>query len=274
MVDRGEDGTAEFPLDEVASVCVSNQQVTFTLPSLSALAEAEIPLIICDSKHMPVGLMLPIAGGSSQTEVMAAQAAMSEPMKKSLWRQLVAAKIAGQAKVLSQLHGNDFGLLETAARVKPGDPDNVEAWAARIYWHALFGDEKFIRDRDLPDQNRFLNYGYAIIRSIVARAVCGSGLHPSLGLHHHNKYDSFCLVSDMMEPFRPICDRAVALWVAEHGGKGELDGTVKKYLLTALTERVKLKGELRTLFEVAGRMSASLAQVCLGNKRKLNLPEL
>jgi CRISPR-associated protein Cas1 len=136
---------------------------------------------------------------------------MTLPTRKRLWQQIVRAKIKAQGELLREIHGNDHGLIAMAARVRTGDQGNLEAQAARKYWGLVFGDSKFRRGSDKPDQNRHLDYGYTVLRAAVARALCAAGLHPSIGLRHKNRYDAFCLAADVMEPFRPLVDRRVRL---------------------------------------------------------------
>jgi CRISPR-associated protein Cas1 len=186
----------------------------------------------------------------------------------------VKAKIRAQARVLTELNGHDSGLSELLPKVRSGDPANVEAEASRRYWPALFADPRFRRDRYGDNQNRLLNYGYAVLRAIVARAVCAAGLHPSLGLHHHNRYDAFALADDLMEPFRPMVDRVTAAYCHKYGADALLDKAAKAALIGALMRRLDVGGESRTLFDVAQRTAASLAAVFAGERRTLVLPEL
>ena len=148
-------------------------------------------------------MLLPLVGHHLQARRFVAQAAASVPTKKRLWRQIVRAKIELQAHTLETLHGDSAGVRPLMRLVRSGDPENVEARAARAYWPLLFADDDFRRDHERGDQNRLLNYGYTVLRAIVARAICAAGLHPALGLHHHNQYSAFCLADDLMEPFRP-----------------------------------------------------------------------
>jgi CRISPR-associated protein Cas1 len=167
---------------------------------------------------------------------------------------------------------NGVGLRAMAERVRSGDPENVEAQAARKYWPMLFGPE-FHRDREAAGVNPMLNYGYAILRAMTARAVCAAGLHPTLGLHHHNKYNAFCLADDLMEPFRPLVDRTVAEFLAFYGPDPTMDKTAKQGLIEGLTGRVLVEGEWRTVFDALTRMAASLAGVYAGERKELVLPE-
>jgi CRISPR-associated protein Cas1 len=262
-----------IPLEEIAALCVSHAQVSYTNAVLSGLATKGGALVVCNEKHLPVGMMLPLVGHSTQVERFAEQASASAPTCKRLWQQLVQAKLMAQGKVLQELKGQDQGLIAMATRVKSGDSENLEAQASRRYWAALFGDS-FRRDREAEDQNRHLNYGYAILRAIVARSICASGLHPSIGVHHHNRYDSFCLADDLMEPFRPLVDKAVAKWIESHDPKAPFERETKAAILSALTGRFDLEGESRTLFDVTSRLASSLAQVFSGEGQSLLIPEL
>jgi CRISPR-associated protein Cas1 len=175
--------------------------------------------------------------------------------------------------LLARLHGSDSGLSALVSQVKSGDPQNVEARAARRYWPALFGDE-FRRDRDGEPPNNMLNYGYAVLRAIVARAICASGLHPSIGLHHHNRYDAFVLADDIMEPLRPVVDRAVAEYVNQYGNDIQLDRQAKSALILPLLGRFRVEGESRTLFDIVSKTAISLVAVFTGERKNLYLPEI
>ncbi|MEA3365483.1 MAG: type II CRISPR-associated endonuclease Cas1, partial [Candidatus Hydrogenedentes bacterium] len=213
VIAREGETVASIPLEEMGALVVSHRAVVLTQPVLAGLAEAGAPVIVSNSKHLPVGMMLPIESHHLQAERLAQQVEASAPICKQAWKQIVQAKVRAQARLLEALYGDDKGIAAMAARVKSGDPDNVEGQASRRYWPAVFADPNFRRNPDLPDQNKNLNYGYAVLRAIVARAACATGLHPSLGIHHHNRYDAFALADDLMEPFRPIVDRAVVAWV-------------------------------------------------------------
>ncbi len=172
-----------------------------------------------------------------------------------------------------KLRGSDFGLAALAARVHSGDPSNVEARAARRYWPRVFADLDFRRHRENEDQNILLNYGYAVLRAIVARAICAAGLHPSLGIHHHNRYNAFCLADDLMEPYRPVVDRAVAEYMSTHDEPYKLEAAAKQNIIGDLTSRYDVNDQQRTLFDTAARMASSLADVFMGNADQLELPE-
>ena len=154
-----------------------------------------------------------------------------------------------------------------------GDSENVEAKASKIYWPNIFGDKSFRRDRAADDHNRHLNYGYAVLRAIVARAICAAGLHPSLGVHHHNRYDAFCLADDLMEPFRPLVDKAVAKILTERGANPPMDKEAKAEIIGAIIGRLEIAGEFRTMFDIASKTASSLAAVFAGERNDLLLPE-
>jgi len=274
VIERNDKPEATVPLAELAVLVVSHPCVTYTHAVLAGIIAAGGAFVVCDGRHMPVAMLLPIESHSTQAERFARQTEASEPTRKRLWQQIVMAKVRAQGRLLKELHGDDRGLMALAGRVASGDTTNVEAQASQRYWRALFGDEKFRRDREADDQNRFLNYGYAVLRAIVARAVCAAGLHPSFGVHHHNRYDAFCLADDLMEPFRPIVDRAVARWVAEHGPAGVLDRETKAAFLSALTGRFERDGESRTLFDIVARTASSLAAVFEAKGKEFVLAEV
>jgi CRISPR-associated protein Cas1 len=263
---------ASVPLCDIAVLIVAHPQVRYTQAVLAGLAATGGVMVACDRANLPVGMLVPLAAHFAQAERFAAQAAAALPLKKRLWRQLVQAKIRGQAETLRDLRGDDHGLAALVPLVRSGDPTNVEARASRRYWPLLIGDPEFRRGRDQPGANQALNYGYAVLRAIVARAICAAGLHPSLGLHHHNRYNAYCLADDLMEPFRPLVDRTVVEAIAQHG-TSQLSPGVKRDVLLTLTGRLLVDGEQRTLFEALGRTASSLADVFLGKARRLVLPD-
>jgi len=274
VIERQARGDVTVPLNELGVLVVSHPQVSLTHAVLSRLSAAGGAVVVCDQKHLPVGMMLPLQGHFAQAERFAQQARASRPTCKRLWQQIVRSKIRAQSRLLSDLHDDDRGLSALVSRVRSGDPENVEAQASRRYWPALFQDPGFRRRPEGEDQNRLLNYGYAVLRAIIARAICAAGLHPSLGLHHHNRYDLFCLADDLMEPLRPVVDRAVIRCVQESDANTPLDRQAKQALLSALTGRFEVQGEWRSLFDVVGRLASSLAAVFAGERQGLILPEI
>ncbi|MEW5946145.1 MAG: type II CRISPR-associated endonuclease Cas1 [bacterium] len=262
------------PLSEIAAVIASHPRVTFTRAAAAGLANAGAALIVCDDLRLPAAMLLPLQGHFTQAERFTIQAAAPLPLRKQLWKQIVAAKIRAQGRLLEEIRGNNAGLTAMAARVRSGDPENLEAQAARRYWQLLFDDPGFVRDRAAGGPNNLLNYGYAVLRAVVVRAVCASGLHPSLGLHHSNRYDTFRLASDLMEPFRTIVDRAVVLYCESMGWDTPLDADAKAELLDVLAKKYELDGEMRSLFDIASRAASSLAAVLAGKRKKMILPEI
>ena len=301
VIERDQQPDVTMPFNDVAVLIVAHPQVSYSQSVLSNLSAAGGVFVACDERRHPVGMLLPLAGHFTQTERFAAQASASLPTRKRLWQQIVRAKIHGQAEALTQSDGSDHGLLAMLPQVRSGDPTNLEAQAARRYWPHLFGptfrriydaiearssDESSLDDDDdeqpaaevnelslLSLQNRWLNYGYAVLRAMTARAVCAAGLHPSLGLHHHNRYNAFCLADDLMEPFRPVVDLAVVRLFEHHADLWELNREAKRELLSALTERCLLGGEQRTLFDTLTRTASSLASVLMDETEVLDLPE-
>ncbi|MFQ5734202.1 MAG: type II CRISPR-associated endonuclease Cas1 [Planctomycetaceae bacterium] len=271
LVIETEPEPARIPLEDFAVVVVSHPQVSFTQAVLSELAAAGGVFVTCDRRRMPVGLMLPLAAHSVQTERFRKQLELTRPKQKRLWQQLVRAKIVMQAAVLREQTGDECGLRALLPAVRSGDPSNIEARAARRYWTALFGSD-FRRDRDAGDHNRLLNYGYAVLRAATARAICAAGLHPSVGLHHHNRYNAWCLADDLMEPFRPLVDRAVAQFMDGRDDVPALDGEARVELLEVLTGTVDIAGEQRSLFDALARTAGSLANVVTGEADALDLP--
>lgn len=272
LVERHKQPKVTVPFEEVAVLIGAHRELLFTQAVFSRLAENGGIFVACDGRGLPVGLMLPLAGHHMQTARFAAQAQASKAAQKRQWQGIVRAKILAQGALLNKRYANDRGLTAMAARVQSGDPVNLEGQAARRYWGGLFADDpKFRRDRDLPGRNALLNYGYAVLRGIAARAICGAGLHPSFGLHHHNRYDAYALAADLMEPFRPIVDEAVAR-ITENNPFQDLDPPTKRHLLSALLEPVSFQKEQRSLFDALARMAASLAQVYMGERRDMLLP--
>jgi CRISP-associated protein Cas1 len=273
----GKEEPITIPLSDLAVVIVSHPQVHYTHAVLSGLALAGAMFVTCDEKHLPVSMMLPLVTHSLQTERFAAQAGLPLPVRKRLWQQIAKAKILAQARLLEERTGEGAGLAALAGKVRSGDPANVEARAARFYWQRVFGDFEFRRDREQEGLNACLNYGYSVLRALVARAICGAGLHPSLSVHHHNRYDTFCLADDLMEPFRPVVDRVAARLLDERGPAVPLDRDSKKILIEALLARFDWKDESRTLFDWLNKVAASLAESIDAGEAgaaKLFIPEL
>jgi CRISPR-associated protein Cas1 len=259
--------TQRIPIEEVGLLLLANPQVQISAAALQALARAGAAVLLCDEKCLPVAELLPLQNHSLQSERLRMQIAVKEPTKKRLWQQVVQAKLRSQGALLQRLRGNDCGLVAMARHVRSGDMDNCESQGARRYWGALFGDSTFVRDRDAPDQNRFLNYGYAIVRAQVARAICSTGLNPSLGLHHHNRYDAFPLADDLIEPFRVFVDECVVEILRDYGSLAEMTTGIRRILIGLLHKRVSHGGESLHLSNAILKCAQRLSGILLGDKR-------
>lgn len=261
------------PIEDIGVVILDNKQITITSGAIEALLENNCALITCDSKSMPVGLMLPLYGNTTQNERFRKQLDASLPLKKQLWQQTIQAKINNQASSLSICINEDIKCMRIWANdVRSGDPDNLEARAAAFYWKTLFHDIKnFTRDRDGIPPNNLLNYGYAILRAVIARSLVTSGLLPTLGIHHHNRYNAYCLADDIMEPYRPFIDRLVYQLYSEN--KMELTKEVKASLLSIPTIDVRISGKRSPLMIAASQTTASLYKCFSGESRKIIYPE-
>ena len=266
--ERGEE-LGRVPLDDVAAVVANAHGLTYSTNLALALSERNAPMVFCGPNHRPAALLWPVDGHHLQTARMRAQIEAGRPLCKRLWQTLIKAKIGLQGAVLEQ-RGQPAGAFETLVRgVRSGDPENLEAQAARRYWPLLFGED-FRRDTDQPGINGLLNYGYAIVRAATARSVMAAGLHPTLGIHHHNRNNPMCLVDDLMEPFRPIVDLCVARLLDE--GTQEVDRDAKTRL--AAVTQMDMQSELGVtpLSTCLERLALSLAQAYQSGEARLDLP--
>ncbi len=274
LVVERESKTCRVPLSEASVIIVSQGQVTFSNSVLTGILEAGGMLVICNRNFLPVGMLLPLTANHVQVERFANQKNASLPTNKRLWQQTVRAKIKHQAAALQFVQNDSGGLGSLISQVKSGDPANVEARAARRYWARLFNDDTFRRNRDLPGLNAILNYGYAVLRAIVARSICASGLHPAIGIHHHNRYSMFPLADDLMEPLRPVIDVEVAAGLTHFAQYGNLTPEIKRNILSVLLGRFTCEGAERTLFDISNRISSSLVDVYAGKRKRLLIPDL
>lgn len=267
--------TRTIPIEDIGVVVLDNRQITITQGLLDALLENNCALITCDKSRMPVGLMLPLCGNTTQNERFRAQIDASLPLKKQLWQQTVQAKIKNQAALLHERGVVVSNMLIWSDKVKSGDSDNLEARAAAYYWKNIFPFiDDFTRGRDGIPPNNLLNYGYAILRAVIARALVSSGLLPTLGIHHHNRYNAYCLADDIMEPYRPYVDRLVLDIIFSGDDYTKLSVDLKSKLLSIPVIDVVINGERRPLMIAASITTSSLAKCFNGEIRKIIYPEL
>ncbi len=264
------------PIEDIGVLVIDNRQVTVTSAVLDALLANNCAVITCDARSMPVGLLLPLYGNTTQSERFRVQIDASLPLKKQLWQQTIQYKIINQAAVLSECTDAETHCMKVwAADVRSGDPQNVEAKAAAYYWKNIFRDVTgFIRDREGTPPNNMLNYGYAILRAVVARSLVSSGLLPTLGIHHHNRYNAYCLADDIMEPYRPYVDRLVVNVMARYGHDMALTREIKIQLLSIPTIDVKIGGKRSPLMVGVSQTTASLYKCFSGKSRKISYPEM
>jgi CRISPR-associated protein Cas1 len=269
LVIRGEGQVAaRVPVEDIGVLILATTGATYTHAVLTRLLSAGAVIVACDDAHLPCGLLLPQTN-ALQTRRLAQQVAAGLPLRKRLWKQLVVAKIAHQAEVLPHAPAAARAMRALRTRVRSGDPTNVEAQAARRYWPAMFGDA-FRRKRNGPPPNNLLNYGYMALRAAVARSLACAGLHPSLGLHHHNRSNTFCLADDLMEPLRPLVDRRVRSLHEE--GRRKLDKDSRRAILGVLNETVACETGIGPLMVALTGMAASLVRCYAGDARKLEIP--
>jgi CRISPR-associated protein Cas1 len=270
-VEREGEEPAHIPIEDLGVLVLDNEQITLTAALLSACAEANVAVVTCGAKHIPASLLAPFEGNTLHAKTLREQIEMPESKKKRTWQQIVQAKIREQSRLLIELHGKDGDIGKLQPFVRSGDPDNLEARAARKYWPLLFGDG-FIREREGDGVNSMLNYGYAVVRASVARAIVAAGLHPALGIHHRNQYNAFALADDVMEPLRPLVDAIVFAYLRENGEPDELTPQVKRTLLGALTQVVGYGNKRYPLMTALGLYAANVRKCLLGRAQKLECP--
>ena len=262
-------------IEDLGVIVLDHKQITITSGVLEALLENNCAVITCDGKSMPVGLMLPLYGNTTQNERFRQQLDASLPLKKQLWQQTIQAKINNQASVLKDCTGEEIKCMRVWANdVRSGDSDNLEARAAAYYWKTLFRDiDGFTRDREGIPPNNLLNYGYAILRAVVARGLVTSGLLPTLGIHHHNRYNAYCLADDIMEPYRPYVDELVFYLVKTYKNIQELNKQLKTELLGIPAIEVKIGRKRSPLMIAVSQTTASLYKCFSGESRRIIYPD-
>lgn len=277
VVKKNDEDPKTVPVEDVGYIVLDSPQVTLSCALLSFLMENNCAVICCDGRHLPSGLFLPLSGNSLQNERFRAQVEASLPLKKQLWQQTVQQKILNQASVLELFRRDSVKtMLGFAGSVRSGDADNREAVAAACYWKSLFPEiENFTRDRyGVPPNNAF-NYGYAILRAVVARSLVSSGLLPTLGIHHANRYNAYCLADDIMEPYRPIVDKLIVEKLQDAGEiPEELSKEFKVALLQIPVLDTRIDGKRSPLMNAVSQTTTSLCRCFLGETRKVLYPEV
>lgn len=273
MHDSGESKSS--PIEDIGLLILDHQQITITQALMAKLLANNTAVITCDHTHHPTGMWLSLDGHTLQSQKFQAQIEASVPLKKQLWQQTVMCKIENQAALLGQQREENKLLLTYARDVKSGDSENHEAKAAAYYWKRIFPDSlAFRRERYGPPPNNLLNYGYAILRALVARGLVASGMLPTLGIHHRNQYNAYCLADDIMEPYRPFVDRIVCQIIRGNGKFLEMSPSMKKSLLELPATDVKIEGQKSPLMNAVQRTTASLAKCFEGKGRKILYPEM
>lgn len=268
---KDEEQSKTVSIEDIGFMLIEHMQITLSMPLIEELMNHNVAIIFCNSKHHPQSMLINMEGNHQQTEIYRQQVAASEPLKKNLWKQTVVAKIENQAKVLHNLGLDSNPLPHLAKQVKSGDTDNREGMAARLYWKKLFGED-FIRERYGDWPNALLNYGYIILRAAVARALTGSGLLPSFGIFHSNRYNAFCLADDIMEPYRPFVDMAVWDICQKYPDIDTVEKEIKAEILELLSSDVAMKKQTRPLMIAITHTTASLAGCFTGTKKQIEFP--
>lgn len=273
MVVELQDVTRTLPIEDIGVVILDHKQITITHALIDALLANNVAIVTSNDKHLPVGLMLPLDGNTLQSERFRSQIDASEPLKKQMWQQTIVAKILGQAHVLGTQLIKHNNMLKWAKDVRSGDTENMEARAAAFYWRNMFEKDAFIRDPQGLPPNNLLNYGYSIVRAMMARALVGAGLLPTLGIHHHSRYDAYCLADDIMEPYRPFVDMKVLEMWKNGGITSDISSDQKRELLGITTMDVSISGH-RSPMMLAIQTTAQSVQKCYsGEARKIIYPD-
>lgn len=273
VIERPDLPKATTPIEDIGVLIVDDRRATYTQSVFTELLAAGATVMVTGPDHLPLGMMLPLDAHHVQTKRHRAQVEASEPIRKQIWRALVAAKLRQQGCVLNHFGSRHNGLAAMAGRVRSGDPDNLEAQGAQRYWPLLFGKE-FRRDRAASGVNAALNYGYAVVRAALARAVVASGLIPSLGVFHKNRSNPFCLADDLFEPYRPFIDWRVKLLTLERTEDLSLnDRPIRAALLSVFNETIKIGDQTLPLLLALQSSASSLCRALTGGDRALALPE-
>lgn len=266
-----------IPIEDIGVIIFDSPQIIITHTVLTKLLANNAAVITCNEKHLPLGLLLPLEANTLQSERYKSQIEASLPLKKQMWQQTIQAKIANQAAVLSKQGIDDEPMCYWERSVRSGDPDNYEGRAAAYYWKNIFNgitNDDFIRGRFDDEPNNLLNYGYAVLRAVIARSLVGAGLLPTLGIHHHNKYNAYCLADDIMEPYRPYVDSLVLDIAKDFNDLSEITREIKARLLVIPAIDVVIGGKSSPLMIAAQRTAASVNDCFEGDSRKILYPTM
>ncbi len=266
--------TRTIPIEDIGVMVLDNKQISLTHALLNKLIENNAAVITCDDRHMPSSLFMPLSGNTIQAERFSQQIDVSTPLKKQLWQQTIQSKIINQAWLLKNEGFEVKNMMRWSKEVKSGDTENHEARAAAYYWSHIFSNhiDSFKRGREEADPNNLLNYGYAILRAIIAKSIVATGLLPTLGIHHRNRYNAFSLADDIMEPYRPFVDRIILEIVSEKPKDYDLTPAMKKRLLGLPVVDVSIDGQRSPLMIAAQRTASSLYFCFSGEQRNILYP--
>ena len=273
LIDKKEETIGTIPIEDLGVLILQHPAIVITQKAIIASQQNNVAILFCDEKHLPYSIILPVSDGHSlHQKVMRTQINAKKPVKKRIWKQVIQQKIKEQGKTLSLAGVNTALLAKLANKVKSGDAENREAQAAQHYWRRLFG-QTFRRNHEAAGVNTLLNYGYAVIRALIARAIVAGGLHPALGIHHHNQYNALCLADDLMEPFRPWVDWLIyQIWL-ENEGAG-IDRKAKQHILGLLGEEVYMNKKTMPMMVACHYLTADFKRCLEGSSEYLKYPTL
>ena len=272
LVIKTETRESTIPIEDIGYLVIDHPEIYLSIPALNLLIDNNTAVIICNTNHLPNGMFLNLNSHHIQQEIFKNQINASAPLKKQLWQQTIIEKITNQGILLQKITSKNNNFEFLASKVLSGDSSNMEGVAANFYWKSFF-EHNFKRERFGDYPNNFLNYGYAILRAATARALSGSGLLNTLGIHHKSKYNAFALADDIMEPFRPIVDEKVAE-IMQNYSEQELNTAIKAELLQILTRTVYFKEEKSPLMVALQKTASSLQQCYTGERKKIKYPKL
>lgn len=270
-VDKETQTKTTIPIEDIGFVVIDNSQILITIPLITELTRNNAAVIFCNEKHMPYSMNLPLEGNIIQDQLFSLQINADEPLKKNIWKQLIKSKIQNQGKVLQKQGIDSSRFTKMSGEVKSGDPNNLEGQAAKLYWDLLVGVD-WLRGRFGEYPNSHFNYGYSILRAATARALVGSGLLPTFGIHHHNKYNAYALADDIMEPYRPFVDDEVINYTKQFPQEQEITTNFKKTIMNLLIRDVEINKVTRPLSIALTYTTASLSKVFSGKSKKIELP--